>query len=177
MRPEDRLRAHCRQYLNAHFPDLEWTAIEHGRLHKGTEEERAREWGRLAAQGVKRGIEDIQIVQPRTGRHVAFEAKWGTNSQSEHQKRRQKALEANGALYFVGRSVAALADVLMEIGVDVSRTKLMLAVQHDELIEREIAAAPVKKARRSSPRAPKPRADAARIAATHRAQAKGTFSG
>ena len=73
--------------------------------------------------------------------------------------------------------VAALADVLMEIGVDVSRTKLMLAVQHDELIEREIAAAPVKKARRSSPRAPKPRADAARIAATHRAQRKGTFSG
>ena len=126
-----------------------------------------------AARGVRAGTPDTVLLLP-DGKSIWVELKWGKNTTSDRQDELHGEMRAIGHPVVVCRSVDEYACLLDIHHVTLSRLAMEIAAGLDRAL---IAAAPVKKARRSSPRAPKPRADAARIAATHRAQAKGTFSG
>jgi len=106
-----------------------WTAIEHGRVHHGDKEARAREWGRLKGQGVKTGISDIAIWYLRD--FHAIELKSGGNSTSDAQDGFGAAMVANGFRWQVIRSVAALHDYLLAAGVPVLPSMRVLAMRHD----------------------------------------------
>lgn len=130
MKPEARLRARCRSYLDKALPAPGWySAIEHGRPHSGTPEQRAREWGRLAAQGVKAGIPDMDI------RYLALvigvELKAGKNKQSPAQLKTEAAFIANGCEYWVIRSVTELHDRLVAHLVPVPPSFRVMAMDYD----------------------------------------------
>jgi len=168
--PEARLRARCRMWLDQFLPSPgTFTAIEHGRAHSGTPAQRAREWQRLKAQGVKTGLSDIMIWY--RGRFIGVELKAGTNTASAAQEDFGRAMIANGFQWSVVRSVEGLATVLHQHGVPLSLTAPHVASGYD----RELATAePVKKSRR--PAAPqKAKAEPAKLAVMARARARGVF--
>jgi len=144
-------------------------AIEHGRQHSGTPEQRAREWQRLQAQGVAQGTEDYQILY--RGLFLAIEFKHGRNPQSFHQKRREEAVKANGFSYYVIRSVEGLATVLHQHGVPLALAAAQVATEYDAALLRERpykAAAPKRRALNK-------RAAANKLAAMDRARRAGVF--
>ena len=112
MKPEDRLQRAVHRWWKRHQPPG-WTmeAIEHGIAYAGDETSRAKQWGRMAAKGVKSGIEDLQFTGPLKTL-IAVELKWGKNGQQETQIKRQQHLIACGHRYHVCRSVSQVAEVL-----------------------------------------------------------------
>lgn len=140
MTPEARLRARCRMLLDSHLELPCWyTAIEHGRRHHGTKEQRAREWQHLQAQGVKQGIGDMLVLAP--GHCLFVELKAKANKQSESQYAFQAKMAALGHGYEVVRSVEALGQALERNGVPLRAGWRVAAMQHDAALDSEPAPA------------------------------------
>lgn len=151
MQPEARLRARCAMLLKSHLaPPCWFTSIEHGRKHAGTAEQRAAEWTRLQAQGVKAGIADVLVLAP--GYALWLELKAGANQQSDAQLAMQNAMAFLGHGYVVVRSVEQLVDVLEKHGIPLLAGARVAALRHDGML-----AAPAKVAKRTAkPRPAKP---------------------
>lgn len=148
--PESALRARCRMFLTSHLVAPCWfSAIEHGRKHTGTAEQRARQWQHLAAQGVKAGIGDMLILIPN--RAIWVELKAGSNKQSNSQIAMQADMAAIGHGYAVVRSVAALVDALGWFAVPLHPGAARAAEMHDMAL-----AVPDKPRKPAKPRAIKP---------------------
>lgn len=132
--PESRLRARCRLYLDHALPEpCTYSAIEHGRKHSGTQAQRAREWMRLKAQGVKAGVFDLIILAP--GKFIGCELKAGKNTLSEAQQDWAKATAANSVdgshVALVIRSILGLHDALVGIGILIQPSMRILAMSYD----------------------------------------------
>ena len=169
MRPEDRLRARCRMYLDAALPPPGWfSAIEHGRKHHGTEQQRMAEWSRLRAQGVKVGISDILVMY--LGELIGVELKVGKNEPSKNQTDFGEMMEANGFKWRVIRSVCELHDWLVYLGIPIARSMFLAAVAHDAALAQPEA---LKPRRTSKPKAAKPKAST--IAKMNRARGSTMF--
>ncbi len=170
MQPEARLRSRCAKFLRSHAPGLWFTAIEHGRAHAGTPEQRAREWGRLQAQGVRQGLADM-LLMPACLPDLWVEMKHGTNKQSEAQVQMQRDMQAIGRGYVVVRSVEQLGEVCEAHGIQMAPGWRVAAQIHDAALD---VPKPLAKARKAG--AAKPRASRAQIARGNRlalASAKG----
>ena len=169
MRPEDRLRARCRMWLDQFLPPPgTWSAIEHGRQHSGTPEQRAREWQRLKAQGVKVGLPDLMIWF--NGRFIGCELKAGKNTTSAHQEEFGRAMAANGFVWVVIRSVEALATVLHQHGIPLPLAASQVATEYDRILA---TPEPVKTPSR---RPTKAKAEPSKLAVISRARRAGIFS-
>lgn len=130
MPPEAKLRAHVRMYLTKALPAPGFfSAIEHGRMHHGNDEQRGREWGRLKGQGVKTGLADVFIWHQN--KFIAVELKAGKNTTSDSQDAFGDAMIANGFSYMVVHLVAELDAALRLHGIPVSPSMRVLAMQHD----------------------------------------------
>lgn len=150
--PEARLRARCAMLLKSHLaPPCWFSSIEHGRKHAGTAEQRAREWQRLASQGVVAGIGDMLILAP--GYALWLELKAGANKQSDAQLAMQNAMAALGHGYAVVRSVEQLVDVLEQHGIPLLAGARVAALRHDGMLAVPAARKP---ARAVKPRDEKP---------------------
>lgn len=146
MKPEARLRSRCRAYLTAALPAPgRFTAIEHGRKHTGTKAQRGAEWARLAAQGVKQGLPDMEIHY--LGKFIGVELKAGKNGLSENQIKMGRSIVDNGGVYWLIRSVVQLHDCLVDYGLPVSPSFRAAAMGYDAIL-----AAPEKKKKSSEPR-------------------------
>lgn len=167
MQPEARLRSRCAMFLRTCAPDLQFTAIEHGRHHKGTAEQRAREWQALAAQGVRQGLGDLLLMPPHSP-GLWVELKHGTNKQTPAQHAMQRDMEAIGWGYVVVRSVEHLGDELARRGVALAAGWQLRAQHHDAALDVE----PPRR-RPSKPRPAKP--NARTLAKVARARAETMF--
>jgi len=167
--PEARLRARCAMLLGAHLaPPCWFTSVEHGRKHAGTPQQRAAEWTRLQAQGVKAGIGDMLILAP--GYALWLELKSAIGRQSEAQLAMQQAITALGHGYAVVRSVEQLVGVLEQHGIPLHAGARVAALRHDGMLA---VPAAVKPARTARPRAEKPTRK--QLATLARLRAKGVF--
>lgn len=156
MRSEDRLQSRCAMFAKSHvLPPTFWTAIEHGRAHVGTAEQRAREWQRLARKGVRTGLPDLLFITH--GFVAAIELKVGTR-QSDTQRATQEALEALGHGYSLVRSVEALGEALERHGIPLAPGWRVAAMHHDAALE-----APPK-GHNKPPRVAKPRGNKRQMA-------------
>jgi len=165
--PEARLRARCAMLLGAHLaPPCWFTSVEHGRKHAGTPQQRAAEWTRLQAQGVKAGIGDMLILAP--GYALWLELKAGANKQSDAQLAMQNAMAALGHGYAVVRSVEQLVDVLDQHGIPLLAGARVAALRHDGMLAVPVARKP---ARAAKPAAAKPTRK--QLATVARLRAKG----
>lgn len=168
--PEARLRARCAMFLRSHAPGLWFSAIEHGRRHSGDAAQRAREWQRLAAQGLRPGLGDMLVIP--AGPVLWVECKVGSNGQSDAQRTMQRDMEERGHGYVVIRSVEQLGEELEARGIPLAPGWRVAAMHHDAALDGE---APVRK-RPRKPRVaePKPtrtqitRANAAMLAMVRR---------
>jgi hypothetical protein len=137
--PESRLRARCRMLLDSHLPAPCWfTAIEHGRKHSGTAEQRARQWQHLKAQGVKQGVADLLILAP--GFALMVELKAAANKQSPAQLAMQQAMARLGHGYAVVRSVEQLGEAMQDAGVPLAVGWRIKAQLHDLALAAEAPA-------------------------------------
>jgi len=140
-RPEERLQIRCAMFCTSHvLPPTFWTAVEHGRQHKGTPEQRAREWQRMARAGVKKGLADLWFLAPSYV--LLVELKTPSNKQTEAQHAFQARMAALGHGYEVVRSVEQLGEVLQRHGIPLAdgwRTKAQI---HDAALD---AQPPVRK--------------------------------
>jgi hypothetical protein len=161
--PESRLRARCAMLLKSHLVAPCWfTALEHGRAHRGTAEQRAREWQHLARQGVQKGIGDMLILAP--GYVLFLELKAGANKQSDAQHAFQAVMAALGHGYAVVRSVEQLGEVLQDHGISLAGGWRIKAQLHDAALATEAPAR--KKPARNFPQKPTRKAVAAGNAAS-----------
>lgn len=165
--PEARLRARCAMLLRSHLaPPCWFTSVEHGRKHSGTPQQRAAEWTRLQAQGVKAGIGDMLILAP--GYALWLELKSATGRQSDAQLTMQNAMAALGHGYALVRSVEQLVDVLEQHGIPLQPGARVAALRHDGMLAVPVARKP---ARAAKPHAEKPTPK--QLAAMSRLRAKG----
>lgn len=169
MQPEARLRSRCRMFLTSHLLHPCWfTAIEHGRKHAGTAEQRARQWQHLQSQGVKQGVADVLILAP--GFALMAELKAGANKQSEAQVAMQRVMEALQHGYAVCRSVEQLGEALQRHGIPLAPNWRLAAMHHDAALD--VAPKPTRKA--AKPRTAKPTARG--LAKLAKARASGIFT-
>ena len=132
--PEARLRSRCRMFLQSHLVSPCWfTAIEHGRKHAGTAEQRAREWQHLQSQGVKQGVADVLVLAP--GFAFMAELKAGANKQSDAQVAMQRVMEALQHGYAVCRSVEQLGEALQRHGIPLAAGWQVAAQHHDAALD------------------------------------------
>jgi hypothetical protein len=116
--------------LDSHLLEPCWfTAIEHGRKHSGTAEQRARQWQHLKAQGVKQGVADLLILSP--GFAMMVELKAAANKQSPAQMAMQQAMARLNHGYAVVRSVEQLGEVLQDNGIPLAPGWRLKAQMHD----------------------------------------------
>jgi hypothetical protein len=156
--PEERLQIRCAMFCTSHVvAPCEWTAIEHGRKHSGSKEQRAREWQRLARKGVKKGLSDLWFIMP--GYLFCCELKWGRNTETDEQERLGAKLQAMGHGYSVARSVEQLGEKLVEHGIPVGPGWRLAAQRHDAALDGEAPAR--KKPARKFPQKPTARQVAA----------------
>ena len=155
MKPEARLRVRCAMFLNSHLSAPCWfSALEHGRRHHGTAEQRAREWQALARQGLKTGIGDMLILAP--GYALMVELKTATGRLSDAQIAMQNAMSYVGHGYVIARSVEALGEALERHGIPLAAGWRVAAMRHDAALDGD---AP-KRTRATKPRAARPKASA-----------------
>lgn len=149
MRPEDRLRARFRMFLKDYLLlPARFSAIEHGRKHGGTKEQRAAEWGRLKAQGVQTGLMDAFVMAPGKV-FIWIEAKAGKNVLSDTQEGWRDTVAACGFVHVEARSVMGLAVALNGHDIALRRGWEAVAEHHDAALATEPKPAP-------KPRADKP---------------------
>lgn len=132
--PEARLRARCAMFLKSHLMFPCWySAIEHGRKHSGTAEQRAREWQRLLAQGVKPGLADMLVLAPAFV--LWLEMKAGANKQSPAQEAFARDMGALCFGYEVIRSVEQLGEALQRHGIPLAANWRVAAMHHDAALD------------------------------------------
>ena len=152
MRPEDRLQVRCVMFCtDTVLPPVFWTAVEHGRLHKGTKEQRAGEWARLARKGVKKGLADLWFFAKSYT--LTVELKAGANKPTEAQYAFQAQMAALGHGYEVVRSVDQLGEKLMQHGIPLVTNWRVQAMHHDAALDVPTA----KPKRVAKPRIAKPK--------------------
>lgn len=157
-------------YLTAALPAPGFfSAIEHGRAHVGTPEQRMKEWQRLKAQGVKTGLADLFIWY--RGMFLPVELKVDGNDTSSNQDRFEEAMAANGFLYEVCRSVESLDSTLRRRNIPILPSMRIAAMDHDAFLS--IPEKVVAKTYRP-PRADKP--DPKKLKAMGRARGRGFFA-
>jgi hypothetical protein len=123
-------------FLDSHLPEPCWfTAIEHGRKHSGTAEQRARQWQHLKAQGVKQGVADLLILSP--GFAMMVELKAAANKQSPAQMAMQQAMARLNHGYSVVRSVEQLGETLQDNGIPLAPAWRLKAQLHDAALDGE----------------------------------------
>lgn len=156
--PEERLQIRCAMFSKSHvLAPCKWTAIEHGRKHAGTTEQRAREWQRLERKGVKKGLSDLWYIMP--GFILCCELKAGRNTESDAQEAWGADLRAMGHGYEVPRSVEQLAEALERHGIPLAPGWRVAAMHHDAALE---TPKPLTKKPRN-PRIAKPKAPRGRV--------------
>jgi hypothetical protein len=174
MRPEDRLQSRARMFLDEYLlPPAYYTAIEHGRKHAGTPQQRAREWERLKAKGVKAGLPDLMVwgeTADGQKKFIAIELKAGKNTTSANQDAFAKAMYVLDFSYCVCRSVEEIGWALLEQRVSMKSWWDFAAKDHDAALARET---PPKRPRATKPRAAKP--TAAQVKAIGRMRARTVF--
>jgi hypothetical protein len=139
MRPEERLQVRCAMFCTSHVPlPTFWTAVEHGRVHKGTNEQRAREWQRMARAGVKKGLPDLWFLAPSYV--LMVELKSDAGRQTDAQKVFQAQMAALGHGYSVVRSVEQLGEVLQDNGIPLAPGWRIKAQLHDAALDGEAPA-------------------------------------
>ncbi len=143
MRPEDRLQARCRMFLDAFLPHSAWwSSIAHER--KQTPVQGAAQ----KARGVRPGLPDIFIFAP--GYVLGVELKAGSNSATAVQRHVGEQLRRLGHGYEIVRSVEALGDALVQHGFAMPPGWTLAAQRHDAAL-----AAP-RKGKRQPPPTGKP---------------------
>ena len=136
LRPEDRLQSRCRMYLKDALPAPGyWSSVDHARKQS------LRSGQIQKARGIKRGLPDIMIWY--RGAFIGVELKAGRGDTSEMQDIVGAALEANGFVYSVVRSVEGLHATLERAGVPVLPSMRIAAMHHDAALA-EAAYAPKK---------------------------------
>ena len=121
-RPEQTLQIACAGFLRLALREPTWwSAIDHGagKMTKAAA-------GIRKAMGVKRGIADLLIIH----RHeklliplvVWIELKSEDGDQSEPQDTFQEAMETNGCMYHVARSVDEVEGFLRGVGIPLHAT-------------------------------------------------------
>jgi hypothetical protein len=134
MRPEDRIRATARMFANAYVePPTWWGAIEHGRRHHGTDAQRAAEWGRMAAQGVKKGVADMLFQRPGLSLWVEFKSHKNVQTSAQRQFEAAQAVIGNG--YIVARTITHLGGALAEAGFPLGLGWQLAAMRYDAKLE------------------------------------------
>lgn len=116
-RPEQTLQIAVASFLRAALrAPTYWTAIDHGVGKLGVVEATLRK-----KRGVKAGIADMLVIQRHGDRMrpmvVWIELKADKGSQSLGQKMFQAAVEENGCIYFVARSVDEVSGFLRGVGI------------------------------------------------------------
>jgi hypothetical protein len=138
-RPEERLQIRCAMFCTSHVaPPTFWTAVEHGRAHKGTAEQRAREWQRMARAGVKKGLADLWFLAPSYV--LLVELKTPSNKQTEAQCAFQAKMAVLGHGYEVVRSVEQLGETLVQHGIPLAAGWRVAAMHHDAALDGEAPA-------------------------------------
>jgi hypothetical protein len=156
-------------FLTSHLLHPCWfTAIEHGRKHAGTAEQRARQWQHLQSQGVKQGVADVLILAP--GFALMAELKAGANKQSEAQVAMQRVMEALQHGYAVCRSVEQLGEALQRHGIPLAAGWQVAALHHDAALD-----VPTK-GHNKPPRARAAKPSAGGLAKLAKARASGVFT-
>jgi hypothetical protein len=62
-KPEHALQASVAAFFKSWLPaDMPWSSVDHGITFKGDALQRANQWNRLAARGVKKGLHDMPII-------------------------------------------------------------------------------------------------------------------
>lgn len=151
MRPEDRLRARARMYLDRALPDPGYySAIEHGQKLRGDAQQRQRQWGHLKAQGVKTGLADVFIWYLRL--FIPIELKVGTKQRTS-QEAFEAAMRANGFDYYMAWSIVEIDNILRANGIPIEPSMRILAMQYDAALG---DVEPVKKRAPSRPQIVKP---------------------
>lgn len=144
-RPEDRLQARVRMFLDAHLaPPAWWSSVGHERkqtLAQGAAQK---------ARGIRRGLPDVMIWAP--GYFLGVELKAGKNRTTDAQDGFAQAMARLGHGYAVVRSVEQLGEVLQDNGVGMLWGWRQKAQIHDAALDGE-KPAPRKLSR---PRAAKP---------------------
>ena len=162
-RPEDRLQARVRMYLDAALPAPGWwSSIAQERKQSPIA------GARLKARGCKPGVADVLIWFE--GRFIAVELKSAAGVMSEPQRAFATAMERNGFAAYEVRTVEALHEALVYEGVPVPANYLSIARTHDAALA---AAEPVRKKPRQSSRQRVTRPDPASSRVLARAFAKG----
>jgi len=162
-RPEDRLQARIRIYLNAALPAPGWwSSIAQERKQSPVA------GARLKARGCKPGIADVLIWFE--GRFIAVELKSRDGVMSEPQRAFATAMKRNGFAAYEIRSVEALHNALVYEGIPVLPSYLNIARMHDAALA---AAEPARKKPPKSSRHRVTRPDPAASRVMARAFAKG----
>ena len=145
MRPEDRLQARCRMFLDAHLVrPCWWSSVGHER------KQTLRQGQMQKARGVKRGLPDVMIWAP--GYFCGVELKAGKNDTTDAQNGFAAAMAALQHGYAVVRSVEQLGEALERHGIPLAPGWRIAAQHHDAALDGE----PKPARKPSKPRAAKP---------------------
>lgn len=145
MRPEDRLQARCRMFLDTHLaPPAWWSSVGHER------KQTLRQGQMQKARGIKRGLPDIMIWAP--GYFLGVELKCGGNKPTDAQHAFHVAMSALGHGYDVVRSVEQLGESLINHGIPLALGWRLAAQHHDACLDGE----PTIRKRTAKPREAKP---------------------
>lgn len=99
---EEDMQVVCVKWFGYQYP--QYFALLHHSPNGGFRN--SREAGRFKAMGTRAGFPDLVLLVPRNGYHALFvEMKTRAGCQTEFQKRYQSALEKEGYLYIICRSV------------------------------------------------------------------------
>lgn len=133
MQAEHRLQSRLRMFFDDYLTGgVEWVSIDHGVKLGGTPQQRANQWARMKARGIRPGVEDVQLLHKKD--FFAIELKVGANGLSDAQRQRRDAVWANGQYYVVGRSVVAVFEYLELANVPFRRGALEAAQGHDRAL-------------------------------------------
>lgn len=128
MRPEDRLQARCRMFLDAHLVrPCWWSSVGHER------KQTLRQGQMQKARGVKRGLPDVMIWAP--GYFCGVELKAGKNDTTDAQNGFAAAMAALGHGYAVVRSVEQLGEALAERGIPLAANWRLACQHHDAALD------------------------------------------
>jgi hypothetical protein len=166
MRPEDRLQARVRMYLDAALPPPGWwSSIAMERKQS------AIAGARLKARGCKAGLADVMIWFD--GKFIAVELKTAAGVMSDPQRAFAAAMQRNKFAAHVVRSVEELHMAVLAEGVPVLPNYLSIARMHDAALA---AAEPARQKPRQSSRGRVAPPSKAGLAAVARARGRGVFA-
>jgi len=137
MRPEDRLQARCRMFLDAHLVrPCWWSSVGHER------KQTLRQGQLQKARGIKRGLPDMMVWAP--GYFCGIELKAGKNDTTDAQDGFAAAMAALQHGYAVVRSVEQLGDALEARGIPLAPGWRIKAQLHDMALDTALPHVPAR---------------------------------